>query len=111
MKLWRKGIAMVLLAAMVLMMTPQSIDACTGTATCSDTEVTASCSDIRTISGGRHEIAESNGNIITCYITVRYGTHKIYCKTCQAFLGTENRTCSMTHSNSKYCTNRYNLCQ
>jgi len=38
-----------------------------------------------------------------------YGTHQLYCKGCAAYLGTDIRTYSMIHSNSKYCTNRYNL--
>ncbi len=38
-----------------------------------------------------------------------YGIHQLYCRGCTAYFGTDIRTCSMIRSNSKYCTNGYNL--
>ena len=111
MNLWKKEIAMVMLVAMVLMMAPQSVDACTKKSDCTGTGTSVTCYSIRDVSGGSHQIGEPNGNVITCYITVRYGTHMVYCSSCGSHLSTENRTCSMTHSNLKYCTNRYGLCR
>lgn len=111
MKLWKKGIAIVLFAVIILVMTPQSINACTKNPNCYSTSVDAVCSDVKTVFGGEHQIGVPNGTVVTCRITVVYGTHQLYCKGCAAYLGTDTRTCSMIHSNSKYCTSRYNLCQ
>ena len=111
MKLLKKGIAICLFLAMIMAMVPQSVNACEQNPGCYGTGINVSCSNVQKISAGSHQIGEPSGNVITCYITVVYGEHRLFCSGCGILLGKENRTCSMTHSNSKYCTNRYSMCK
>ncbi len=110
MKMPKRFIALCLIAAFVVSVTPQEAGACDQTSGCYATLVNVTCGKVTGQEVAQHEVKESNGYTVICRITAVYGPHALSCAGCGVSLGAADRTCSETHS-YKNCQNRYNLCK
>ena len=110
MKVTKKLLALCIFITMLVTTVPQGINACTETANCYATGVSVTCGAVNGYESGQHKVEEPNGYVVTCKITAVYGPHTLKCAACEAYLGTDYRTCAQVHSNV-HCYSRYNLCK
>lgn len=110
MKMPKRFIALCLIAAFVVSVTPQEAGACDQTLGCYATLISVTCGKTTPQEVAQHMVKEPNGYVEKCSIVAVYGPHELKCAACGASLGTSYRTCSETHS-YKNCQNRYNLCK
>ena len=110
MKSPKKLFALCLFMVTLVSAVPQRVDACSKTRDCSATGVTVTCGAVRGDEISSHVITEENGYSTVCKITAVHGPHTLNCAGCGAFLGTDNRTCALIHSDP-HCYNRYNMCK
>lgn len=93
------------IAGILVFVNVQVVNACTKTPYCyadEEKDNTSTCVSVYPKTQGSHVVRLNNGYAETCYITVTWGNHNIYCGGCGVFLKIEDRTCSLKHS-SLYC--------